>query len=246
MLFGIDVSRWDFKPVDWSLCNHEYHLVKVSEGTVIDKVFKEHWQGAKGKTRRGAYHFFRPFVDPILSAQRTVDYLGGDLGELPLSLDIETTDGRTDTLARAKMWKDEYERLTKTKIMVYSRISFMKYIGVTSTTSWLRGVPFWEARYPYDEVRPVEERDKIIHEIATGKRNIIMPRRDAFPPMDTVIWQWTARGKPQDVKGYYLGWDGKKEVDFNFARPEWIAQFPHPGGNPPATPQTGITIKIGA
>jgi hypothetical protein len=227
-LFGIDVSKWDANPVNWGAANMRYHLVKVSEGTVIDPLFNAHWNAARGHTLRGAYHFFRPFVDPKLSAQKTAEHLAGDYGELPLALDIETTDGRTDTLARAKVWKDEFERITGRKIMIYSRVEFMKSIGITASTTWLKGVAFWVAQYPFDKITTtwtLAQRTQRLHDMVTGEYTMDMPGIDILPPLKAQIWQWTARGNPADVPGYYLGWDGKKEVDFNFARPEWIDSF---------------------
>src|SRR5688572_28589158 len=103
---GIDVSYYD-DIVNWSLYDNDFAFIKVSEGTVIDKVFREQWRNAKGHTIRGAYHYFRPFVDPRLAAQKVAEYLDGDLGELPLALDLETTDSRGDVIARALSFIEE-------------------------------------------------------------------------------------------------------------------------------------------
>lgn len=237
--FGIDVSHWDARPVDWTQADMSFLYIKVSEGVVKDGLFRAHWDGAKGRTLRGGYHFFRSFVDPVRAAQNTVDLLRGDNGELPFALDLEVADGRADTLDRAKQWVAEYERLTDQDVIIYSRVEFMKSIGAIQTTlfglmwkhQWLNGRGFWLAEYPFDNMGDTMREVKVAN-IINGDLTLPMKSVDVFPPMKTYIWQWTSRAKPEMVKGYYVGSDGKKAVDYNFANDEWLNQFKL-GGFPP-------------
>lgn len=238
--FGIDVSKWDVKPLDWTKAVMDFIVVKVSEGIVEDKLFKPQWNAARGNTLRAAYHFFRPSVDPTVAAKKMLDILGHDLGEMPTVLDLETTDGRTDTLDRAKTWCAVVEEETGLKPIIYSTIPFMKENGSTKKTlglvwkhAWLKDTTFWLAQYPYD-LWPDEMRDARIENIMNGDFFVEMPSVDILPPLKTQIWQWTARGKPEQVAGYYDGFGGKKAIDFNFANDKWLGQYSF-FNNPPAS-----------
>lgn len=209
----------------------DFLFVKVTEGIVKDKVFDAHWTAAKNRVLRGGYHFFRPSVDPKLAARGFVETLRSDIGELPEVLDLETTDERPDTLDRAETWCALFKNMTGRDPIIYSTIPFMKEIGALQKTvagewkhPWLIGKVFWLAMYPYD-LWPDQLRDQRIQNVMDGKIEIHVPNEDILPPLKTTIWQWTSRGKPEQVPGYYIGWDGKKAIDFNIADPKWLSGF---------------------
>src|SRR5687768_9508173 len=92
---GADFAKYDgggnlpYHVLAWDQYTWDFAFIKASEGTVIDPLFREQWAAARGNAVRGAYHFFRPFVDPILAVTTFLDYLDGDRGELPAVLDLE-------------------------------------------------------------------------------------------------------------------------------------------------------------
>lgn len=224
LLKGIDVSSYDVK-MDWSKYDWDFCFVKVSEGMYADPMFKYHWTGAKGHTLRSAYHFFRPSVDPKLSAQATVNLLGSDLGELPLMFDMEDTDGRTDTLVRAKSWLSWYEQFTHTRPIIYSSVGFLDDLKISQAT-WLSNYKLHLAQYRYENL-PVDTRTKTLHQILTGEIGYTFPA--LYAPFKRMAFvQWTAKGAPADVPGYYVGTGGKLAVDLNFyngTREQFLDEF---------------------
>lgn len=228
---GIDVSKWDAQPVNWALADLAFLYAKISEGLIEDTLFRRHWETARGHTLRGAYHYFRPSIDPKKAARKMVEILGNDLGELPPALDLETTDKRADTLERAREWCAEVQQLTGKRPIIYSGIPFLTEIGAFQKAkgaykhAWLMGADFWFAAYPYDNMAEAK-REKLLTDIMTGVVELpTMPKVDLCPPLHLQIWQWTSRVKPELIRGYYLGRDGKKAVDVNYARLEWLEQF---------------------
>ena len=155
MLPGIDMAVWDghgfpYKTTNWEAYTWLFAFIKISEGTVIDPLFPRQWEAARGHIYRGPYHYFRPFVDPKTSALKAISYLDGDLGELPMALDLETTDGRTDTLGRAKSWLSWYEQETGIRPIIYSRYSFLFDVCHAEQHPWLENYKLWVSRYPFD------------------------------------------------------------------------------------------------
>jgi lysozyme len=99
---GVDVSHYE-GTIDWAQVHGsgiDFAFIKATESTdFIDPNFATNWQeaGAAGVVR-GAYHFFRPEVDPVAQADYFIATAGIPLpGDLPLTLDLEVTD--TDTAA---------------------------------------------------------------------------------------------------------------------------------------------------
>jgi GH25 family lysozyme M1 (1,4-beta-N-acetylmuramidase) len=210
---GIDVSYYD-DILNWSLYDNDFAFIKISEGTVIDKVFKEQWRAAKGRTIRGAYHFFRPFVDPKLAAQKVAEYLGGDLGELPLALDLETTDSRPDTIARALVFIEEYRKQTFTKPIIYTAPGFLSSVQAHNYPV-LADYKLWLATYPYDKIYSdwtEEKRKKRLADIWENRFMLSFP----VPPRPfkrVSFWQFTGKGDPNLINGYA---SNKLAVDMNF------------------------------
>lgn len=107
---GIDVSG--YQPViDWQAVagsGVSFAFIKASEATAFrDRSFAQHWPDAKrAQLLRGAYHFFRPKLDPVLQAQHFLRQLVSDPGELPPVLDVEVTDGvpSTKLVAGVRAW----------------------------------------------------------------------------------------------------------------------------------------------
>jgi hypothetical protein len=229
---GADFSIWDggvppYHLLAWDQYTWDFAFIKCSEGLYVDPLFKEQWAAARGRAIRGAYHFFHPIVDPKTSAAKTIDILGGDLGELPIALDLEVTDGYPDTLDRAKSWLAWYEQWTGIRPIIYSSPNFLDNVVGAWQHPWLSGYKLWLAQYPFDNMSPDTVRDQVIHDVLYQVRPLAFP----IPPVpfQTVNFlQWTSRGKPEDVPGYYLGSGHKLAVDLIFypgSRDELLMEF---------------------
>jgi GH25 family lysozyme M1 (1,4-beta-N-acetylmuramidase) len=221
LIRGIDIAYYDavvtlpggvtaYLPMEWNKYDWDFVFIKCSEGTIIDGAFRQQWNAARGFTIRGAYHYFRPFVDPLFSARKMADYLNGDMGELPVVLDLETTDGRSDCIARALAWLTEFQRLTHIRPIIYSSLGFLNTVQA-SNYSILGDYKLWLAQYPLDNL-DVATRKERIHATLIGARQLLMP----LPPRPfkrISFLQWTGKGDPNDVPGYIAS---KLAVDFNF------------------------------
>lgn len=215
---GVDVSLWDPK-MDWSKYTWDFAFIKVSEGTVIDPLVDYHWVNAKGYTQRSGYHFFRAFVDPRQAAQKFIDYLKGDMGELPPVLDLESTNGIEvkTVVSRALTWLLDYKRITGVKPIVYSSPSFINEIELFKYPDFAE-YDLWLATYPFDNIYTgytEADRAQKLKSILDNPASLNIPPAPA-PFKKIKYFQWTAKGNPKDVPGYYTGTGSKKAVDFNF------------------------------
>jgi len=222
LLPGIDVSYYDghgapYIVTDWASYSWPYVFIKVSEGTYIDALFMRQWAAARGQVLRSAYHFFRPSVDPRLSAMKTVEYLQreNDLGELPLAFDLEVTDGVPNVLDRAKSWLSWYEAMTGVRPIIYSSLNFLNNIVHAASYPFLANYKLWLSAWPFDNLQPAELREKRIADVLSGAYVPSWPSAPS-PFRRASFWQWTAQGKPAQIPGYYTGPRGKKEIDLNF------------------------------
>src|SRR5689334_7195445 len=97
-LEGIDVSYYQ-PNVDWNAVKasgREFAVARINDGTFMDPDFDKNWAGMKAAGLiRGAYQFFRPGQDAAVQADvviQKVGFLGP--GDLPVTLDMEATDGQ--------------------------------------------------------------------------------------------------------------------------------------------------------
>lgn len=209
---GIDVSYYD-EELDWKLYNADFTFIKCSEGLVIDKTFRNQWRAAKGHTIRGAYHFFRAFIDPIKAAERLAEYLDGDLGELPPAIDLETSDGMPDVISRCLQFSERFRNLTLKRPMIYSSPGFLS----SYHADWyadLEDYSLWLATYPFDKIYPTWtelQRKQRLQDIWEGRFLLSFPAPPK-PFKHVSFLQFTGKGDPSLVDGY----QGVKEaVDMN-------------------------------
>ena len=223
---GIDVSYYN-QPIDWKEYDGDFAFIKVSEGTVIDKIFKLQWREARGRTLRGAYHFFRVYVDPKAAANKVADYLDGDIGELPLALDLETYDGLKDTaIARAITFVEEYKRRTHGKVITYTSKGFLdplylKHQKELEILGQLCDYRIWLAAYPFDKIGETwseEQRKKRLREIWQGEYMLAVPP-PPYPFRRVSFHQFTGIGDPAIVGGHPLV---KQAVDMNLYNGSFI------------------------
>lgn len=218
-LRGIDIAKWDgggllpYHTLEWENYHWEYAFIKASEGTVADPLFKRQWIAARGHVLRGAYHYFRPFVDPYNAVLALLELMDGDLGELPMVFDLESTDNmkNEDVVARSFAWLTEYERRTRVRPIIYSSPGFLSGIDADLYPKF-RNYKLFLAQYLFDNWSDVPRTLKlsnILNEVSA----LPIPEKPApFTQMPFV--QWTSRGDPKDVPGYFLGSGHKLAVDF--------------------------------
>ncbi len=214
MLSGLDVSHYD-GALNWAQTASKisFAIIKASEGYVKDDLFDRQWGLAKGNTVRGSYHYFRPAYDPVRAAQALVDWLEEDPGELSPMLDLETTDGLSgsEVLRRARIWLTEVAaraggRWNKPP-MIYTNPGFWQSIG-GEEASWAAEFPLVLARWSYDKAVMF---GYYYQQVIGGQRELVPPEAPA-PWKEYKFWQWTRRGRPEDVPGYPKG---KLAVDFD-------------------------------
>lgn len=148
---GLDVSHWQ-PTVDWSrvkASGHEFVFLKATEGlTFRDKSFEGHREGArKAGLLVGAYHFFRPNLDPKAQAVHFAKVVG-PLAEndLPCVFDWEVSDGHpsADDVQEARIFLQTIKDLTRKNPILYSGPYFLNSFGLGEE---FKQYPLWIAHY---------------------------------------------------------------------------------------------------
>lgn len=179
---GIDVSHYQDR-IEWTKVHKvgiNFAFIKASEGnTLVDKMFTCNWTAAGNlDVLRGAYHFFRPELDPLEQAKHFLKVLGKDPGELPPALDIEVLGNLSpdEVIRRATHWMTYVESKLHCKPILYTGSAFWRYSVRDSTA--LRTHPLWIAHYT----------------TAPGPR---LPT--AWPKW--TFWQFSQQGRVAGIKG---------------------------------------------
>jgi hypothetical protein len=228
---GIDESKWAARPLDWIKASSvvSFAYIKASDGISEDPLFRPQWDAARiaareGLLLRGGYLYFRPAIDPDEQARKMVELLGPDPGELPPAWDVESTGGRSDTLARLKTSMARFEQLSGLRPIIYSGGPFLHSIGADRTflgiylERWLLNYELWFAAYPGDYIEPESARAAWINQVMTGERTLKYPNSPGPWKNKPLFYQWTSRADPAKIPGYYTGVGSKKAVDLNFSR----------------------------
>ena len=180
---GIDVSHFQ-QDIDWKQVRRvgvAFAFIKASEGSAVaDPMFARNWSNSKAaRILRGAYHFFRPQVDPLAQAQFFLRRLKSDPGELPPVLDVEVLTGPTvpeQALADARKWMDAVTAEVGRKAILYTGSAFWRNTLKNSTA--FADHPLWVAHY-------------------TSGPNPVVPT--AWPKW--TFWQFSQQGKVAGVTG---------------------------------------------
>lgn len=144
---GPDFSHWNGHH-DWQKFGasgaSDFAIIKASEATTEDPLFRENWSGADGRMPRGAYHFFRPRVDPGAQARFFCSLLSGGPGELWPALDFEVLDGMSVQAAAiaAQNWNGHVRKaFGLKKLLFYSNYwlaeAVAKYLDQSTWELWL-------------------------------------------------------------------------------------------------------------
>ena len=208
---GIDVSYYDAL-LNWREYDWNFAYIKVSEGIYPDVVFSRQWAGARGFTYRGAYHFFRVITPPRDAVAKMLDLMNGDLGELPVALDLEDADGASyqQFNERAIEWIEEFRRQAKALPIIYSSTSFIQAMKM-NLYPYYRDYKLWLAQYPYDNYA-IDNRKQVIQATLDQMINLRIPATPD-PFLRLAFIQWTGKGMPEVVPGYLQ--QNKLAVDFN-------------------------------
>lgn len=200
-VIGADISFWQDDPtnnkdIDFSKMkgNLDFVIVRAGQGDWEDRYFKKSWKGIKEiGIPRGSYWFYDSRTDPKKQANKWVEVLGGDLGELPLWCDFEDKYG--GTFGGWKNWYNfivELQRLVPNKqIGIYTGyyywIENTTAVGIkTNELNWFSKFPLWLAWY--------------------NKNTPLVPK----PWSNWDIWQFTDSG---DGKKYGVE---SREIDLNY------------------------------
>ena len=150
---GIDVSYHQDR-IEWSKVRRagiKFAFIRVSDGlTVTDPEFVRNWSNARAaRIARGAYQFFRPEEDAIEQADKLIDAIANDPGELAPVIDVEATGGlRPAKLAKqVTLWIDRVRAKLGVEPIVYTSPDFWRdAVGGADLSSQ----PLWIAHYTRD------------------------------------------------------------------------------------------------
>lgn len=156
--FGIDVSYYQ-GIINWDvIAAHEPKVEFAGIRAAIswgykDTHFDRNWSEARRVgIPRTAYHVIYPEEDPVRQMAHFLDCLGDDLGELPLSLDVELSHDATPAEYKTNLLKalKYLQEQTQRRPIIYSRASFINYFvtGVGNTPpAWYSNYDWWLAQY---------------------------------------------------------------------------------------------------
>lgn len=158
---GIDVSHYK-KRINWRQVKHsgvQFAFLKATEAdNFIDSRFDYNWTYTRREgIIRGAYHFFRPLVDPAAQARHFVRIAGQTLHatDLPPVVDIEQYPdfvlkewkqiNLEERIRRVRVWLEHVEQATGRTPIIYTDY-YTWYELFKSTEEFIR-YPLWIAHW---------------------------------------------------------------------------------------------------
>lgn len=148
---GIDVSYYQ-GTIDWDAVKASgrvFAIARISDGTYLDTKFDANWPAMKKVGLiRGAYQFFRPGQNPDTLADIVISKVGklGD-GDLPVTIDVEATDGQSAAtiISKMKTWIAKVEAGTGKKPIIYTGKYFWQ--DNVANSKEFTSYPLWIAAY---------------------------------------------------------------------------------------------------
>ncbi|MGD8403461.1 MAG: SH3 domain-containing protein [Anaerolineales bacterium] len=193
-------QRIDFKKMNQAA---DYVIIRAGQNLWPDRDIKHNWSASKAAgLPRGSYWFYDSRAEPKRQAEKWVETLDGDLGELPMFADIEETYG--GQYAGWRKWYDFLERLKELvgqkEIAIYTAYYYWRDNAPNPDTEpqnleYFHQYPLWIANY-----------------------NVTTPR--VPKPWDTdewLFWQFTESGD-----GELYGVESK-EIDLNYFNGDAVA-----------------------
>lgn len=209
---GIDVSHYK-KQIDWKKVGEsgvQFAILKATEAdSFVDPRFDYNWTRTRRQgIIRGAYHFFRPLVDPVQQANNFIKIAGRTLHrtDLPPVLDIESYPdfvarewkqiSLNERLRRIQIWLQTVETATGRIPIIYTEYySWRDFIG--NTEKFVRN-PLWIANYRVEQPKvPANNwggRGWTLWQ--TTEKGVVPGIRDEAPCVDLDVF----RGSFEDLK----------------------------------------------
>jgi GH25 family lysozyme M1 (1,4-beta-N-acetylmuramidase) len=160
-LFGIDISAWqgqlNWRTISESKSPYEVVFVGIRaamSGSYVDTRFEYNWSQAKsyGFVRTG-YHVLYPDQPIQKQVDKIASVLGDDIGELPVTADIELIRGRTPAqMAEAvALYTERLKAEFGRNPIIYSRANIFADSSIDDWFVRKHGNEFWWwlAEYPY-------------------------------------------------------------------------------------------------
>lgn len=164
---GIDVSHYK-KQIDWEKVKRSgvlFAFIKATEADhFVDSRFDYNWtRSRRAGIIRGAYHFFRPVVDPVAQANHFLKVVGDILHEtdLPPVLDVEAYPkfvaqefkqiSKEERLQRIEAWLKTVEQVVGRPPIIYTE--FYTWHDYMDNSARFARHPLWIANYRVDQPR---------------------------------------------------------------------------------------------
>lgn len=176
---GIDISHYQ-SYIQWdTIATQDIHFafMKATEGLeFLDTLYCHNWEETKRVgIIRGAYHFFRPTLNPRTQAMNFRDNVSLEIGDLPPVLDVEVVDGasKAEIITGVKTWLHMVELHYGIRPIIYTNLKYYyRYLA-----GHFDDYPMWIARY----------------------ENSNQPKLSAGKTWD--FWQYGNRGQLKGING---------------------------------------------
>lgn len=184
-IFGPDVSFYQDDPGTPQEINFErmnaaadFVIIRAGQNLWVDPDFKNNWSRAKAAgLPRGSYWFYDSRADPKQQAELWSNLLSGDMGELPLFLDLE--ESYRGPFTGWQHWKTFLERL---RVLVGS-----KEIGIYTAYH------YWQDNAPFSQPTELEYFHRYPLWIANyGVIQPLVPK--PWATAEWLFWQFTSSG----------------------------------------------------
>lgn len=152
VVHGVDVSTYQ-GTIMWSqvkAAGIDFAFARISDGTTHpDAQFASNWMGMRGAgVTRGSYQYFRAGADPAAQANLVVSSLNAAGGlqprDLPVVMDLETTDGQPASTIEANMrtWLAIVQAQTGRSPIIYTSSGLYPVM-----TAAFASYPLWVANW---------------------------------------------------------------------------------------------------
>jgi len=208
----IDCSRWQ-GTCDWAVIAAADVKAAGIRATVgdyyTDYRFLENWKNAKANgIARTAYHVVRPDKPYATQMSRFFAVLADDLGELPVTLDVEVAAGQNaKRINECVQWCSDHVKMrTGIRPLIYSAKWFADgYCMDGGPAAWLASHELWIASYPNN---------------TPGYVPSLWKPLEPSGAVSIVIWQYTDKGNPIGIES--------KSMDYDWAQESWLEKYLNP------------------
>ena len=155
---GIDISKWQLWFNDPG--NLDFIIVKASEGVTADPKFEHYLTHIQSVPVRGAYHYYRTALDPIMQAEYFMDLIATSGHNWHfLAVDYENTGNTLDRQGAENLLKclKHIRTSQELPVLVYTG----EYIYRDNMRVWREefdDFPLWVARYSEHDPGSIMER----------------------------------------------------------------------------------------